>query len=309
METREGPASTFTENTPRRPGSEGNSGHLGLLELSRLDIKKPTVEGRERLPQGPSVIATTHLSDIDVQEVAAEVARDRKIGIASQASNLTAAIFRPFIGIIGKENFFPLSNTLAPGGATSAFRLTSADVQRMSDGIVNEGRTMVVSAHKPVDTWQLPDRPGLAAVVLAHRANVPLVPVALDIESERPVALASEIVPRIRRFFLRQRPSARMIIGEQIPLSQIPKDQLDEAINLYSVDKRRDMSQEQLAQARQALSILQQEATQMMRELAAKLPEAKRGKWSNPEYTPSFPQAEVSQIPDLEDPLTSPKTA
>lgn len=308
MEIREGPASTFTENT-QRPKPEDNSGHLGLLELSRFDIKKPTVEGRERLPQGPSVIATTHLSDIDVQEIAAEVAKDRKIGIASQASNLTAAIFRPFIRVMGRENFFPLSNTLAPGGATSAFRLTSGDIQRMSEGVVTEGRTMVVSAHKPVDTWKLPDRPGLAAVVLAHHANVPLVPVALDIESERPVALASEIAPRIRRFFLRQRPSARMIVGEQISLSQIPRQELEQAVNLYSADTRRQMSEEELAKARQALFVLQQEATQMMRELASKLPEAKRGKWANPEYQPSFPMVEAAEIPDLEGPLTPSKTA
>lgn len=308
MKTREEQASTFTENT-KRPKPKGNSGHLGLLELSRFDIKKPTVEGRERLPQGPSVIATTHLSDIDVQEIAVEVAKDRKIGIASQASNLTAAIFRPFVNVIGKENFFPLSNTLALGGATSAFRLTSEDVRKMSEGVVSQGRTMVVSAHRPVDTWQLPDRPGLAAVVLAHHANVPLIPITLDIESDIPVALASEIAPRIRRFFLRQRPNARMIVGEPVPLSQIPQKDLDQAIDLYSADKRRQMSKEEVTRARQTLSILQQEATQMMQELASKLPEAKRGKWANPEYQPSFPRVEAAEIPDLEGPLVPSKTA
>ncbi len=286
MKAQEVPVGQDSENTPQL-GTERNTGRLGLLELSRFDIRKPTVEGREKLPQGPSVIATTHLSDIDVQEIALEVAKDRKIGIASQASNLTAAIFRPFVNAIGKENFFPLSNTLAPGGATSAFRLTSEDVQKMSEGVVIQGRTMVVSAHRPVDTWHLPDRPGLAAVVLAHHANVPLVPVALDIESKTPVALASKIAPRVRRFFLRQRPSARIIVGEQVPLSQIPQRDLDQAIDLYSTDKRRQMPGEEVTHARQTLSILQSEASQMMHELASKLPEAKRGKWADPNYKPN----------------------
>ncbi|EKD64816.1 MAG: hypothetical protein ACD_50C00298G0002, partial [uncultured bacterium] len=40
------------------------------LEISRFDIKKPTVEGLEKLPPTPCVIATTHLSDIDIFEIA-----------------------------------------------------------------------------------------------------------------------------------------------------------------------------------------------------------------------------------------------
>ena len=68
---------------------ERSSRRLKVFEVSRFDIKKPTVEGLDNIPPQPCVIATTHLSDIDVQEVALAIADKRKVGIASQETNLT----------------------------------------------------------------------------------------------------------------------------------------------------------------------------------------------------------------------------
>src|SRR5437868_3503943 len=97
----------------RNSGSENidknrDLGRLSFLEMSRIDIKPPKERGWENVPKIPCVIATTHLSDIDVQEVAMIVAKKRKIGIASQLTNLT--VFKPFVKLIGEKNFFPITN-------------------------------------------------------------------------------------------------------------------------------------------------------------------------------------------------------
>lgn len=248
-----------------------------VFEVSRFDIKKPSVEGLENLPPTPCVVATTHLSDIDVQEVAMVVAKQRKIGIVSQETNLTFPLYRPFVAAIGKENFFPVANAPYQGSRT-AYSLRIDDLKKMKEGITREGRTMIVAAHNPTHNWQLAEKPGMAAVVLAHMANAPLVPAALDIESPTPVAQTTNNLARVKN--LLHRPNAKIIFGEPMQLAEISEDKLRAAVGLYNPDQRRGMSAEQIAEAKETLGVLQRESEQMMESLASKLPPEKRGKWN-----------------------------
>lgn len=251
-----------------------------VFEVSRFDIKKPSVEGLENLPDIPCVVATTHLSDIDVQEITMVVANQRKIGIASQETNLTFAPFVPFVKAIGRENFFPVTNSYSDGHAGYSLRID--DLKKMEEGITKDGRTMIVAAHNPTHNWELAEKPGMAAVVLAHMANAPLVPAVLDIESKTPVAQSTDITTRIKNFATLNRPSARVIFGEPIQIAQISEDKLRAAVGLYSPDQRRNMTPEQVLEAQETLDVLQKEAGQMMESLAEKLPQEKRGKWAKP---------------------------
>lgn len=253
-----------------------------VFEVSRFDIKKPTVEGLEKLPPTPCVVATTHLSDIDVQEVAMAVANIRKIGIASQETNLTYAPFVPFVKAIGKENFFPVANAPYEKGKT-AYSLRIDDLKKMQEGITQDGRTMIVAGHNPTHNWQLAENPGMAAIILAHMANVPLVPATLDIESKTPVAQSTDIMPRIKNFVTLNRPSAKVIFGDPMDLAEISEEKLRAAVGLYSPDQRRGMTLEQVTEARGTLGVLQRESEQMMEALASKLPPEKRGKWGRTE--------------------------
>ncbi|KKQ96691.1 MAG: hypothetical protein A3C27_03065 [Candidatus Levybacteria bacterium RIFCSPHIGHO2_02_FULL_39_36] len=250
-----------------------------VFKVSRFDIKKPTVEGLEKLPPTPCVVATTHLSDIDVQEVAMVVANQRKIGIVSQETNLTFPLYKPFVAAIGKENFFPITNAPYKKGKT-AYSLRLDDLRKMQEGITQEGRTMIVAGHNPTHNWQLAEKPGMAAVLLAHMANVPLVPVALDIESKTPVAQTTNNLARLKN--LLNRPHAKIIFGDPIELAQLSEEKLKAAVGLYSPDQRRSMTPEQAQEARETLITLQRESEQMMEALASKLPPEKRGKWASP---------------------------
>lgn len=268
-------------------GGEKSSRRLRVFEVSRFDIKKPTVEGIEKLPPNPCVVATTHLSDIDVQEIAMVVANQRKVGIVSQETNLTFPLYRPFVAAIGKENFFSIANAPYQGSRT-AYSLRVDDLKKMEEGINQEGRTMIIAAHNPTRNWELAEKPGMAAVVLAHMANVPLVPAALDIESKTPVAQTTNNLARVKN--LLNRPNAKIIFGEPLELSEIPEDKVRAAVGLYSPDQRRNMTPEQLAAARETLSVLQDEANRMMESLASKLPSEKRGEWGQAATQETQPQ-------------------
>lgn len=240
---------------------------LDVLEKFRFAYKKPTVEGRDNLPPGPCVIAATHLSGFDVPEVYAEVAKDRKTG-AMQSST-----FRRFWDLMRIESVF----TVASKNSSSFFNV--AIIEKMKDAINKDGRTLIVAAHNPTEDWKLAEKPGLAAVIIAHFAKVPVVPAALDIQSKtRP--------PRLRRvdivaknLILGKKPDAKIIIGSPMSFPEIPDDRLQLAMNLYSPDKRRIMTGDQILQAQATLDILKSEAGEVMKALASNLPPEKRGKW------------------------------
>lgn len=256
---------------------ERSSKRLNVFEISRFDIKKPTVEGLEKIPPQPCVIATTHLSDIDVQEVALAVADQRRVGVASQETNLTFAPFVPFVKAIGKENFFPVTNSYSKGHAGYSLRME--DLDKMEEGIKQDRRTMIVAAHNPTHNWALAEHPGMAAVILAHKANVPLVPAALDIDSKTPVAQSTDMVTRVKNFATLNRPGAKITFGDPVNLAEISEEKLRAAVGLYSPDQRRNMTPEQINEAQETLTILQNESEAMMKSLASKLPPEKRGKW------------------------------
>jgi len=192
-----------------------------------------------------------------------------------QSHLLSIPFFRPLVHLMGKERFFRLSNR---NGSV----LRTGEIEQMKDAIVKDGRTLVIAAHNPrgKENWKLSDKPGLAAVLIAHSAKVPLVPVVLDIESETPIIIGISIRRfDIGRSFLRKRPDAKMIIGNPISYPEIPEDKLEAAINLYSLDKRRVMREEQVQEAQKTLKILKSEAEEVMKALASNLPSEKRGKW------------------------------
>jgi hypothetical protein len=252
-----------------------------VFESSRFDIKKPIVEGFENIPLIPCIIATTHLSDIDVQEIAMVVADRRKIGMVSQETNLTFPPSKPFIALIGKDNFFPIANTLLPEDHNkSAYSLRIDDLRGMEDGIKKNGRTMIMAGHNHTRDWKLAENPGIAAIILAHKAGVPLVPAVLDIDSKNPIAQMTNKLSRVKNFVTLKRPSAKIIFCEPMNLAEISEDKLRAAIDLYSPDARRNMTPQQIATATETLEILQKEASQMMESFASKLPPEKRGKWS-----------------------------
>lgn len=68
---------------------------------------------------------------------------------------------------------------------------------------------MIIAAHNPTPDWQLPEKPGIGAVILAHMANVPLVPVTVEIESSIPAAQARDMT-RVKNIITRDKLEAKI---------------------------------------------------------------------------------------------------
>lgn len=248
-----------------------------ILGFSRFDIQKPTVEGIKNLPSSPCVISTTHLSDVDVAEIVMTVGDKRKVGMVCQETNLRPLFLRPFISLMGRNNFFTIKNTIEKG--KTIFSLEIEDLIEMKRGIIKEGRTMIVAAHNPTHDWKLPKKPGVCAVILAHMANVPIVPAVLDIDSSVPVGITENIKTKIINLIKMKRPKAKIYFCKPFQVSKISGNKLRSVINLYSRDKRKKMPKEEVASANATLGIIKDEARQVMVSLASKLPVEKRGKW------------------------------
>ena len=247
---------------------------LGLLDYIQINIREPFVEGGENLPNYPCVVATSHLSDVDVLAVVRAImgVDQRKIGISSQKTNFDLSL--PAMKLAGLDHFFPLQNTTQKNGHAS-FTLNLPDFERMRDGITKERRTMVIAGHVPTRNWKLHRHAGIGPVLLAHMANVPLVPAVVDIMSLTPVAQSTmTLKERALRLIKGERPSAKIIFGKPMTFPEISEEELKAIFNLYGL-KRENIHEEEWA----TIALLKQEQDAMMLSLAANLPSKKRGVW------------------------------
>lgn len=107
---------------------------------------------------------------------------------------------------------------------------------------------------------------------------MPLVPVALDIQSKRPLK-PRRLDIRAKNLIFGKKADVKMIIGNPMSFPEIPYDQLQLTINLFSPDKRRTMTAKQIGDAQKIIETLLVEAGEVMQALASNLPPEKRGKW------------------------------
>ncbi|MBI2049353.1 1-acyl-sn-glycerol-3-phosphate acyltransferase [Candidatus Roizmanbacteria bacterium] len=255
---------TLSENMPR---IEKSPLRVKIaLGYSGLEVRS-TVEGIEKLPLRPCVVAVTHLSNVDMPQVALAMADRRKVGFVGYENPLSL--------IVGRENFFPIARYR---GIKNGYDLMVEQFKRMHDGITQEGRTMVIAAHNPTQDWQLPRNPGIGAVVLAHMTNAPLVPVAVDIQSLTPVAKARDI-SRIKNIITNKKYKAKIYFCEPIQLPEITNKQLKLAMRVF-ISGEENVSEGEIKSAKETFKILENESEQMMWSIASKLPEQKRGKWN-----------------------------
>lgn len=248
---------------------------------SEFTIKRPSIEGLQHLsevpPNKPLVVATTHLSDVDVTAVAAAINEYRNVGIASQTSNQTDPVMKIGIKAIGKEHFFGVKNYKQKGPYRYVFDPNDYDI--MKKAMAEEGRAMVIAAHKPVYDLKLPGNPGLGAVYLAQLTDAMILPVALDIQSNRPTGNSDDALGAFKRFFLRQRPRSRIIIGKPFELDKIPQEQLKTVKYALKHDLRHSAPNDASIEGRRVVDQLKKQGNLVMKALASLLPEQKRGPW------------------------------
>ncbi|MBT3249890.1 MAG: hypothetical protein HN846_03980 [Candidatus Pacebacteria bacterium] len=150
----------------------------------------------------PVIFATTHLSDLDTTAFLNVLAKETKIMVSvayesSQESPLQNSVgwFNLSIAklMVGKENFLPITSHQGKGV------LAPKDYESQAE-IIKNGRSIVMAGYhsRKIDKARgirhighnqrgvtLPNKGGVGAVFLSILSGAPIVPVAIDIESDK----------------------------------------------------------------------------------------------------------------------------
>ena len=250
-----------------------------MQTYSEFFIKPPRTQGLNNLTQIPQnqplIIASTHLSDIDVQTVAANIAPYRNVGIASQASNQRDFLIGSFLRLAGIANVFGITNEYDSKKHLSHYKFNHEDFEIMNEAI-KKGKTIVIAAHNPTYNWKLPEKPGKGAVYLAQLSNAMILPAALDIQSDMPIGMADDKINSIKRFILGKKPNARIIIGKPIKFSPIEQHDLKQMADYFENKIKNQFKNQDLEKIQITITKIKEQAQTIMKVLADMLPQEKR---------------------------------
>jgi hypothetical protein len=252
---------------------------------SESKLHKPTIEGLENLINIPKnekmVIATTHLSDIDMETAIATIAPYRDLSVASQSTHLENPVFGTIMRWATKNEIYGISSKFVDKKARLPdYRFDPKDFEAMK-GALDKGRTMVIAAHQPAYEWKLPDKPGLGAVYLAQISGATILPTTVDVQSPEFIDLRPITSGAAKRLLLGKRPNVRVAFGKPIHLAPIASANLANTARFLSHDGRHTMTKDETESAIATLKIIRAQGAQVMESLAKMLPPNKKGIWEN----------------------------
>lgn len=250
---------------------------------SESKVHKPIVEGLENLKKIPKteklIIATTHLSDIDMDTAIATVAPYRDVSVASQSTHLENLISGSIMRWATENEIYGVSSKFGKKPTRlPAYRFNSQDYEAMREPI-EKGRAMVIAAHKPVYEWKLPDKPGLGAIYLAQISKATILPTVVDVQHPEFIDLSPINPGVLKRLLQGKRPQVKVSFGKPIRLDPIPSEELTTVANFFNHDERNKMTKDEIEKAKTILQILQLQGSEVMESLANMLPKNKRGRW------------------------------
>ncbi len=235
------------------------------------------------------VIATTHLTDTDVQITAHVFSKVADIAISSLETNQKDKFIGKLISLAGRENFFDIANIFADNKAS--FRLDAKNFLAMVRAVNESGKTMIIPSHSPhypgYGNRVLPDTPGLAALIVANLTDRVILPVAVEFHTDGKVGMADDILGAAIKRAKGNVPKSTLHIAEPLILDNggIPeecittKDEVLEALQVFNLKTRNTMTTQERYQALEILRKLQKQGEIVMLAQAAELPKERRGIW------------------------------
>lgn len=248
---------------------------LGLEALKKALLEKVEVKGRENLaaiPKGKRVIvACSHITDMDMWIVTDALKNDFDLCITNQSVQTLEREPMVYAGIklAGRDNFFPIDYVRS--GKDKQGKFNPDNFIRMKDHLESREKTPVIAAHRPSRKGQL-ERGGYGAALLAqYMEDAIILPVAVNVKSERPAGQAGRILETVKL-----RPEAEVTIGQPFELKKI------EGIGgLNEIMDKRKRGEAVTAEDRENFSamcqVLEGESDSIMKAIAQYLPEEKRG--------------------------------
>lgn len=234
-----------------------------------------TVSGMENINElkreEKLVIATTHVSDLDVPLAIKALANHFDIAVSDDSNHHD--FFKDPAGnvgikLAGQENFIPIDYAKTDTGKQARFNVDN--FIPMVEAMEN-GKEVIVAAHNPSDKGQL-ESGGIGAVYLAQISNAAILPVAVDIEGEAFRAGKNTIK------VMRERPNAGVFVGKPLRLPHI------EGIERYKeiMDKRKTqkLDKSEIAEFGSLTEELRKQSDIVMKALSAMIPAEKQGPYT-----------------------------
>lgn len=284
----EGSEGIEVDITQLTPGHEKPGNFNKLMKLiTESAIQQPAVEGLQNLAEIPPnqqvVFAVSHLSDVDVPAAASALSLYRPIDVVILRTGAIDLKQIPFIKLAGKHHFHTIDNTFNLKTQTPHTRFNADNFQEMKEAM-SKGRDIVIAVHKPTRDGKLSGNPGIGSIYLAQMADALIVPVALDIHSEKPIGMAYDLIGTLRRIIKRVRPKATLSIGKPMALPKIPQEDLDDVSKLLTNQRKGlRINKERYIKAIATYKKLKEQSGVVIKAIAAMLPEKKRGVWQSDE--------------------------
>lgn len=205
------------ETTPRRL-------MLALEALAKLQTKSIEVDGKEHIKEIPLdskvVVATTHLSDIDVPLATYALGNDLNLVITNESVHHHFKEEAPTnigLHIAGKENFIPIDYKKVKG-KKSPHGFNPDNFVPMAEAL-EAGKGVVIASRNPSpehETSLKDARGGYGAVYLAEISGAVILPVAVEVISDVGAGMYDN---PIKTFI--KKPDVKIHVGPPIKLEKI----------------------------------------------------------------------------------------
>lgn len=303
-EFHEGPGPSETQELFDKPKVSARGFQRSMEANTWVMTQVKEVKGWENyynLPRGiRPVIGVTHLTDTDPQIAAKVFAKIADVGIASLQTNQRDPVIGRAEKLAG-ENFFDVANTFDEKGPH--MRLDAGNFLQMAHAVNEDQKTMIIASFTPHQEGYgdriMPERPGLAAVIVANLTDRVILPVAIEFhaDKEERVGMATDFVKSALMAPIKRIPKMNKITGEVTestvhiaePLfldkGGIPEElvttqyEVLQALHMFNAETRRHMTAGERARAADTLKKLRKQGEVILLAQAAELPPETRGVW------------------------------
>jgi 1-acyl-sn-glycerol-3-phosphate acyltransferase len=256
------------EKTPRRL--------MFMLEkLAQLQVGKIDVRGKENISKIPKdkkvIIATSHISDVDLPLVAYVLGNDFNIAITDQSVHHSIKEeWHTYLAVkaTGEKSFIPLDVYKDETGKKHS-KFNPENFEPMQTAL-SDGKSLVIAAHNPSYEGEL-EKGGYGAVYLAGLdPDTVILPVAVNLKSKKSISAKNPLQAFV------EKPDAEVAIGEPIVIGDIPNLQIIKSVMAKRKNKE-SVSSEERQEFFKVTKILDGESNKLMQRLSTMTPEEKRG--------------------------------
>ena len=198
---------------------------LAFEALVKLQVGEVHVNGKDHIAEIPRgrkvVVASTHLSDLDVPLAVSALGDDLDLAVVNMSVHhswrLKSGEPSTYAGMVaaGKDNFIPVDFEKDPEtGEKKSGAFNPDNFQPMLEAL-NGGKRVLIAAHNPSHDFKI-DSAGYGAAYLAELGDAVILPIAIRLESDGEIGLYGTAA----KTFLKK-PNATIEIGSPFELPKI----------------------------------------------------------------------------------------